>query len=60
MSEEIIRARIDANLKAAFERACESNDRTASQVMRDLIRLYVQEHAGKNAQGDLITPRKKK
>lgn len=56
MSEEIIRARIESDLKAAFERSCKENDRTASQVLRDLIRNYVQENAEKTRQGDLLKP----
>jgi antitoxin component of RelBE/YafQ-DinJ toxin-antitoxin module len=48
--QDLIRTRIDADLKRAFEEACTRNDRTASQVLRDLIRDYVK----KNAQGDLL------
>lgn len=47
---EMIRARIPGDLKSAFEEACARNDRTASQVLRDLMRDYVK----KNAQGDLL------
>lgn len=52
MSEEttVIRARIDPDLKAAFEQACKANDRTTSQILRDFIRQYVAKHA----QGDLL------
>lgn len=49
MSEDVIRARIETELKKAFEAACKSNDRTASQVMREMIKRYVTE----NAQGIL-------
>jgi hypothetical protein len=35
---------IDPNKKQAFERLCESQDRTASQVVRQLIREYLAEH----------------
>ena len=59
MTEEIIRARIDSDLKTAFERACKANDRTASQVLRDLIRFYVQENSGKKAQGELLEDKPK-
>lgn len=48
--KEMIRARIDADLKRAFEEACERNDQTASQVLRHLMREYVR----KNAQGSLL------
>lgn len=48
--KEMIRARIDADLKQAFEDACKRNDQTASQVLRQLMREYVR----KNAQGNLL------
>jgi len=35
---------IDPSKKAAFERLCSSQDRTASQVVRQLIRDYLVEH----------------
>jgi molybdopterin/thiamine biosynthesis adenylyltransferase len=35
---------IDPNKKAAFERLCAAQDRTASQVVRQLIRDYLVEH----------------
>ena len=35
---------IDPNKKAAFERLCSAQDRTASQVVRQLIRDYLVEH----------------
>ena len=35
---------IDPNKKAAFERLCAQQDRTASQVVRQLIRDYLIEH----------------
>jgi hypothetical protein len=35
---------IDPNKKAAFERLCARLDRTASQVVRQLIRDYLVEH----------------
>lgn len=35
---------IDPNKKAAFERLCAAQDRTASQVVRQLIRDYLAEH----------------
>ncbi len=47
---------IDPNKKAAFERLCAQQDRTASQVVRQLIRDYLAEHgvrfAGGGAQTD--------
>jgi len=35
---------IDPNKKVAFERLCAKQDRTASQVVRQLIRNYLVEH----------------
>ncbi len=35
---------IDPNKKAAFEHLCSLQDRTASQVVRQLIRDYLVEH----------------
>jgi len=35
---------IDPNKKAAFERLCAQQDRTASQVVRQLIRDYLLQH----------------
>lgn len=35
---------IDPNKKLAFERLCARQDRTASQVVRQLIRDYLAEH----------------
>jgi hypothetical protein len=35
---------IDPNKKAAFERLCAQQDRTASQVVRQLIRDYLALH----------------
>jgi hypothetical protein len=35
---------IDPNKKAAFESLCAQQDRTASQVVRQLIRDYLAEH----------------
>jgi len=54
--ESVIRARIDADLKSAFESACKANDRTTSQILRDMIKAYVRE----NAQPELIPARKRK
>ncbi len=35
---------IDPNKKAAFEQLCTRQDRTASQVVRQLIRDYLAQH----------------
>ena len=52
MTEDTIRARVDANLKKMFEAACKENDRTASQVLRDFMKSYVAQHG--NKQGSLL------
>jgi hypothetical protein len=46
--------RIPTDLKKAFDLACQSNDQTASQVIRALMRDYVKQ----NAQGDLLKGKK--
>jgi len=52
---------IDPGKKAAFERLCASQDRTASQVVRQLIRDYLAHHgiqyvAGEAADDERVTP----
>lgn len=48
---------IDPNKKAAFERLCARQDRTASQVVRQLIRDYLAEHGVEDtASGVEATP----
>ena len=37
---------IDPRKKAAFERLCASEDLTPSQVVRRLIRVYIEERVG--------------
>jgi len=54
---------IDPNKKAAFERLCAQQDRTPSQVVRQLIRDYLAEHevsyvaSGASASGPAPPPR---
>lgn len=53
---------IDPNKKAAFERLCALQDRTASQVVRQLIRDYLLHHgvdfeASGTAQDEAVTAR---
>lgn len=52
---------IDPNKKAAFERLCARQDRTASQVVRQLIRDYLAHHgveyqASGTAHDDPVSP----
>ena len=44
---------IDPNKKAAFERLCAQQDRTASQVVRQLIRDYLAQHGVEYLVGEL-------
>ena len=54
-SEATIKARVPAELKTSFEAAAKANDLTASQVLRHLMKRYVQD----NAQGDLFAKPKR-
>ncbi|MDO8375713.1 MAG: ribbon-helix-helix protein, CopG family [Aquabacterium sp.] len=48
---------IDPHKKAAFERLCARQDRTASQVVRQLIRDYLAQHGVEvPAEGELDDP----
>jgi hypothetical protein len=48
---------IDPNKKAAFEQLCAQQDRTASQVVRQLIRDYLVAHGVQYvASGDAAAP----
>lgn len=53
-STTVLNLRVPADLKAAFDAACRSNDQTSSQVIRAFLREYVR----KNAQGDLLKGQK--
>lgn len=54
--EPILRVRMDADLKHQFFRICKGIDRIPSQMVRDMIRQFVREHA----QGDLLVDAKRK
>ncbi len=45
LQEEVIRARVPVELKQAFENVVSAEDQTASQVLRRLMREYVQAHS---------------
>lgn len=45
--------RIDADLKRAFEEAAKARDRNASQLLRDYVRVVVDEHMRRTAQQSL-------
>lgn len=55
MAEEtaIITLRIDPMLKKAFERVAKELDLTPSQILRQHVRVLVEQHAAANAQGAL-------
>lgn len=42
--EESFNFRVDPTLKGAFQAATEAEDKPAAQVLRDLIRAYVERH----------------
>ena len=43
--DEVLPVRIDPELKAFFLKVAEMEDRPASQIVRELIRDYVKNHA---------------
>ena len=43
--DEVLPVRIDPELKAIFLKVAEMEDRPASQIVRELIRDYVKNHA---------------
>ena len=40
--QKLLNLRIDAELKEQFERVARSSDRSAAEVLRELMRLYVE------------------
>ena len=50
MADSVMQIRLPADLLKAFQGACDTNDQTASQVVRAMMREYVRA----NAQGDLL------
>lgn len=50
MTTSILQVRIDEQLKKSFIEAAQSNDRDASQLIRDFVRSYLE----KNKQQDLF------
>ena len=47
MPESTIVVRVDEELKAAFSDAAKAADRTTSQLVRDFMRDYIEERAGR-------------
>jgi len=52
--------RIPEELKVAFENVCHQQDRTPSQIMRDMIRAYVRDHQQLELDLNQKTKRRKK
>lgn len=51
----IVTARVEPNLKKAFDAICKENDVTASQMIRGFIRQTVKEYAENTRQPTLPT-----
>lgn len=47
---------IDPRKKAVFERLCDEEDLTSSQVVRRMIRNYIEERTGKPWRPEEVTP----
>jgi len=45
MPDQTMQIRLPAELRKAFQEACEANDQTASQVVRAMMREYVSRNA---------------
>lgn len=52
MKDAGIRIRIEKNLREAFVAVCQSEDRRASDVLREFMKAYVERH--QEGQGDLF------
>ncbi len=49
---------IDPDTKMAFERLCSEEDLTPSQMVRKLIRDYIEQRLGPNWRDEVLTERK--
>lgn len=49
-----LRIRVDRGLREAFLDACKAEERHASEVLRDFMRHYAEQHSG--AQGQMKLP----
>ncbi len=47
---------IDPRKKAVFERLCDEEDLTSSQVVRRMIRAYIEERTGKPWRPEEVSP----
>jgi hypothetical protein len=50
---------IDPRKKALFERLCAERDTTPSQVVRQMIRRYIEEHTGAPWTADVAAKKRK-
>lgn len=48
-----LRIRVDRGLRESFQRACEAENRCASEVLRDFMRVFVERNPS-GAQADLF------
>jgi hypothetical protein len=53
MKDAGIRIRVEKELREAFVAACQSEDRQASDVLREFMRVYADQHKG-GKQGSLF------
>lgn len=53
-----IRIRVEAELREAFVQACRAQDRAASEVLRDFMRVFTEKH--QRGQGSLFVEVKRK
>tara|TARA_A100000171_G_C2023555_1_gene92269 strand:- start:295 stop:495 length:201 start_codon:yes stop_codon:yes gene_type:complete len=49
MKDVGLRIRIDRDLREQFVKACQAEDKPASQVIREFMREYVTQHEAKNS-----------
>ena len=49
MKDVGLRIRIDRDLREQFVKACQADDKPASQVIREFMREYVTQHEAKNS-----------
>lgn len=53
-----IRIRVETKLREAFVQACRAQDRAASEVLRDFMRVFTEKH--QHGQGSLFVDAKRK
>ena len=53
-----IRIRVETELREAFVQACRAQDRAASEVLRDFMRIFIEKH--QRGQGSLFVDAKRK